>query len=465
MIRGPVASSSRTVAVAAALAIAAAPVAAQARRWDDLPAAIQRRLTSMRLVEGSFTAFVAEHARRTAQRVRESDWDAIVYYALQSTAFTTEPPIEPALDAKAFFEGLTEADRVRFLAGAALPPDRVGSETRRRLRAFAEALEKPAPPGRLAYFRDVVRAESARGGPLEPRLISEYVRAMRFLYEKEFLAPKRADSTAAIAELYRERGLSTDTAIEAGYLVHLGLATIAAADSTRRIERVLIVGPGLDLAPRTGLLEIGEPESYQPYAVLDSLVELGLARPGQVVIIGGDVNQRVVDRLRSAMKREVTLHLVTGIGESKSVRFDDGYRGYFSRLSNSIGVPLPAPAIDPRYAAHLKKTVRVSSAAVRAITASRVDIVTDRFNGEPFDLVVVTNVFPYLSDIELTLALSNIAAMLKPGGVLLHNEPRALVGELTAELGLSLTHSRTAVIASVEGAKTPLYDRVFVHVR
>src|SRR5262245_54688665 len=90
-----------------------AVISAQSRLWDDLPAAIQRRLTAMRLVEGAFGGFVADHARRTAERVRESDWDAIVYYALQSTAFTTDPPIEPAVDAKAFFEALGEGDRVR----------------------------------------------------------------------------------------------------------------------------------------------------------------------------------------------------------------------------------------------------------------------------------------------------------------------------------------------------------------
>ena len=296
-------------------------------------------------------------------------------------------------------------------------------------------------------------------------MISEYVRAMRFLYEKEFLAPKRANAAAAIAELYRERGLSTDTAIEAGYLVHLGLATIAAADSTRRIERVLIVGPGLDLAPRTGLLEVGEPESYQPYAVLDSLVQLGLGRAEQVVIVGGDVNPRVVDRLRSAGNRDVTLSLVTGIGESKTVRFDEGYRSYVGRLGSSIGTPLSAPVTGPRLAGHLKKALRPSPAAARAITAARLDIVTDRLDGDRFDLVVVTNVFPYLSDVELTLALANIAAMLEPGGVLIHNEPRALAREVTAELGLPVTHSRTAIIATVEGSATPLYDSVFVHVR
>ena len=63
---------------------------------------------------------------------------------------------------------------------------------------------------------------------------------------------------------------------------------------------------------------------------------------------------------------------------------------------------------------------------------------------------------------SLAMALTNIAAMLAPGGILLHNEPRPLMGELTAELGLPLAHARTAIIATVRGAP-PLYDSAFVH--
>jgi SAM-dependent methyltransferase len=453
----------RLPTLAAAVALVSGVHAAQSLRWTDLPATVQRRLTILGVHEASFPAFLTDHTRRTTERVRESDWDALIYYALQSTSFTKEKPIEPALDAKAFFEGLGEANRVRFLAGAEVPIDRVRVDTRRRLKAFAEALEKPASSGRLAYFREVSRDASAGGRALEPRLLSEYVRAARFLYEKEFLAPKRADSAAAVAELYRERGLSTDTAVEAGYLVHLGLATVAAADHRRRLDRVLIVGPGLDLAPRTGLIEAAEPESPQPYAVIDSLVALGLAGPERLSVVGADINPRVVDWLTGAGQRDVTLTFVTGIGETNAVKFDSGYRSYFAGLGQAIGAAVPGPPLNSRGAGHLMKQLRVSPVS-RAVTGARLDIVTGRLDGDPFDLVVVTNVFPYFSDVELTLALANIVAMLKPGGVLIHNEPRALVREVTAELGLPLTHSRTAVIATVEGA-SPLYDSVWVHSR
>jgi hypothetical protein len=53
--------------------------------------------------------------------------------------------------------------------------------------------------------------------------------------------------------------------------------------------------------------------------------------------------------------------------------------------------------------------------------------------------------------------------MLAPGGVFLHNEPRPLVGEVTAEIGLPFEQSRQAVIATVRNAPGPLVDSVWLH--
>ena len=49
------------------------------------------------------------------------------------------------------------------------------------------------------------------------------------------------------------------------------------------------------------------------------------------------------------------------------------------------------------------------------------DIVAQRFDGPPFDLVVATNVFVYYDTLDQCLALANVEAMLRPGGLLLSN--------------------------------------------
>ena len=65
---------------------------------------------------------------------------------------------------------------------------------------------------------------------------------------------------------------------------------------------------------------------------------------------------------------------------------------------------------------------------------------------------------------ELALALTNVAAMLRPGGVFLHNEPRPVIGELSTALGMPFVQSRYATIATVAGAQ-PLSDSVWLHRR
>jgi hypothetical protein len=455
----------RSAALAAALLLAVATQSAQPVRWTDFPPAIQQRLTGAGLGAASFDGFRQAHVLRTRVRVQESDLDAAVYYALQSTAFTEDPPVEPAVSAQTLVESLDDGLRQRFLAGAASPTDRVPASARRRLRTFAGAIQTPPPGNRLALFRDVLDREAGNQASVEVALLSHYLKAMRFLYEKEFVAAARTDSSAGVAALYRDRPLSTDTSVEAGYLVHLGLATLRALEPARRIRRVLLVGPGLDLAPRTGLLELGPPQSYQPYAVIDALVALGLARLDDLEVIGADVNDRVVAHLHDARGRSDVVALATGIGDAGGVTLTDEYRGYVAALGQATAEIVTAPALPARYAGHVAKALRFRPAVRQAIDGIRLDVAADRLLGDRVDLVVATNIFPYLDDVELTLALANIAAILAPGGVLLHNEARPLVGDVTGELDLPLTHSRTAVLATVRGAATPLYDRVFIHLK
>jgi hypothetical protein len=428
-------------------------------RWDDFPSPIQQRLTAAGLEGATFSAAIAARQTSTLARVREGDLDAAIYYALQSTTFTSLAPIEPALSARAFVESLDDATRRRFLSGEDVDEGRIPASARARLDALASAKTVAAPFSRLAYVREIVRRDAA--SPPGIVLRREYVRAMRFLYQKEFVAP-REGGALAVEALYQARGLSTDTAVEAGYLVHLGLATLQAAEPQRRVRRVLIIGPGLDLAPRTALIEAGPPESYQPYAVIDALLSVGLSRLDDLVVAGGDVNPRVVSHLEGARTRTVSLTLVTGVGDAGAVSLQDDYRRYVDGVGRSIGAIGPAPKLPSSYDGHLRKSIRVRPDVTAVVNGLTLDVAASRIEPPGFDLVIATNVLPYLDDTALTMAMANMAAMLAPGGVLLHNESRPLMATLGAELGLPITHARTATIATVRGAP-PLADAVFMH--
>jgi hypothetical protein len=458
------------------LALVSAAPSAQSRAarpiaWADV-APVRARLEQQGLTAASFPAFAERLRSAHAQRVREGDLDHLIFYLLQSTRFTSHAPIEPALSARALAERLTAAERDAFLRDGTAPAARVEPAVGDRIRALLRALDRPSTDQRLAYFRSLVDATFPDHDARAEGLLREYLRVMRFVYRKEFIAQRSADAPAAVAELYRSRGLSTDTAVEAGYLVHLGLGVVKGLDPDRRIRRVLIVGPGLDLAPRTAFIEAGPPESYQPWAVIDALLSLGLAAASDLEVVAADINPRVVDHLSHARSAPPTLRLVSEIGDTDTIALSPEFREYFAALGNAAGdvqrgSASGGAAVRTADAGgkHLRKTVRVTAQSARTLTPLRLDIVTERLEPAAFDLVIATNILPYFDDMELALAISNIAAMLAPGGVFLHNEARPLMQELTAAVGLPFEQARHAVIATVRGAPAPLFDSVFLHRR
>ena len=401
-------------------------------QWRALPSALQSWLARTGIDEARFPGWLTATRTRTALRIREGDEDHLVAFALQSRGFTSLDRIEPALSAKA------------FLSRGAIPADAAA-----RLRAMARALARASGDPRLTYFRQLPHGEAA--------LQAMYTRAMRALHEKEFVAGSNAQ---AVAALYQQRGLSTDSAVEAGHAVQVGLATLQALEPERRIRRVAIIGPGLEIAPRTGFIDGIPPQSPQPFAVADALVSLGLADIDALEIFCLDVNPRVVSHLSRA-RMPVNLMLVSGIAETGTVRLTDDYRRYVMRLGLAIGDPRPEPSLGEDARGRLRRAIRVRQGLAGRLHPLLLDVVTERADAA-FDLVVVTNVLPYLTNEELALALANMRAMLAEDGVLLHNEPRPILSELTTAAGLPLRQGRTVTLATVAGAP-PLYDTVWLH--
>lgn len=438
-------------------ALAAAQPAPPAHRptWDDL-ALVQRYLTA----QGISAATLADVLERThvahAMRVREGDLDHLVFYMLQSTRFTRRPPIEPALSAKALVDGLAPEARAAFLAGSASADVASPKAVQGRITDLMSYLERPTRDERRVFFSQLVHAAFPGGPGLAAAVGREYLRTMRFIYRKEFLAPRGTPGSAAVHDLYRERGLSTDTAVESGFVIHTGLAVLRALEPERRVRRVLIVGPGLDLAPRTGFLEESPPQSYQPWAVMDALVSLGLSQLDDLSVVVADINPRVVAHLRQVRQAPPSLWLASALADDAAVAVAPDYRDYFAQLGRAIGADAPASG--------LRKVVRVGPASARALAAAEtLDIVTERLAGPGFDLVIATNIFPYFDDLELALAMTNIASMTAPGGALLHNEGRPVLGEITTAVGLPFEQSRHVTIATVRGTTVPLADVVFLH--
>jgi len=103
-----------------------------------------------------------------------------------------------------------------------------------------------------------------------------------------------------------------------------------------------------------------------------------------------------------------------------------GWRNFPLRdeVSNRVGLPASAMRVPGNDEATDVRAVLVPPAAVLSVTPVNLDVITERVSlqdGERFDLVIGTNVFVYYDPFEQALAAANVAAMLRPGGVLLSN--------------------------------------------
>jgi chemotaxis methyl-accepting protein methylase len=85
---------------------------------------------------------------------------------------------------------------------------------------------------------------------------------------------------------------------------------------------------------------------------------------------------------------------------------------------------VPAAPAPPIAGAVRVRAVAVRPSIVTALTPADVNIIVERLplrDDERFDLIVATNILVYYDAFEQSLALANIAKMLKPGGFFLTN--------------------------------------------
>jgi len=429
--------------------------------YADLTDSLQQAFAAQGLSASTFAEYIQRVDAETDRRVAEGEREHLIHYALQSSRFTNRPRIEPAVSARRFVERLSDGERKQLLEDPSyLPKAGWPPAERSRVADLLDAFGRRPKDARLAYFMTLVPWE--RPASAADALYGDYVRVARFLYRKEFLAGgSSAQDLGQIAGLYESRPHSSDTQIEAGYGVYLGLGALHALEPELRVQKALVVGPGLDLAPRTELIDAVDPQSYQPLALADALLALSLASERDLVVHSIDVNPRVVRALQAAARGPLTLHLFTGIAETADRPFRPDYHAYVLGLGRAIGQETAAP---PEAAAdrHYLHSIVVRPAVARAMSAERLNIVTERLVGAPsFDVAVATNVLAYFDDRQLALALANIAAMLRPGGYLLHNESRAGLVDTCARLGLPLRHTRSAILGGPPSR--PLYDTIWLH--
>jgi hypothetical protein len=197
------------------------------------------------------------------------------------------------------------------------------------------------------------------------------------------------------------------------------------------VHRVAVVGPGLDFANKEMGNDFYPRQTIQPFAVLDSLVRLGLSNPASVELYTLDISSEVNFHIARARKNAAAGRAyVVQLPWNTAARMTDEYREaftqYWEKLGSSIGEPVPPIAVPAAAAAETEtRAVKIRPAVVLRITPLDTNIVIERpalASQRGFDLIIGTNVFVYFGEFEQALARLNMALMLNPGGFLLSND-------------------------------------------
>lgn len=267
---------------------------------------------------------------------------------------------------------------------------------------------------------------SAGRSKLESYLLANLARMQKDLLQARTEAKSNRD------QMFQNRGISLDSNLWPDYAIDLTLQQLLSKGLLKpgSIRRVAIVGPGLDFVNKQEGVDYYPPQTTQPFAVLDSLLRLGLANADSVQVYTLDISPRVNRHIDSALRDAAAGRpYVVQLPWYADGRWTDDFRGkftkYWQRLGSQIGQPahaIPVPAGSPGFQT---RAVQVRPAMVRRIRPVDMNIVFQRLpltGDERFDLIIGTNIFLYYGGFEQALARTNVASMLRPGGLLLSND-------------------------------------------
>jgi hypothetical protein len=390
--------------------------------------------------EQVWTSWATRQDRSIRSRLQRGDEETIVNWLLFGTTFTKLPRVP--LDSPGA-ASMDEAQRTQLIAA--------------RVADLAAALAAPGQDERRLFARELFAKEGylTESAPDWVRLIThlnelvQSVIAERAELTREIQSIRQAgdasDQFAARSKLFRDRGLSLDTSFRPSFALEQALVQLRQRGLLKpgAIRDVAVIGPGLDFTDKTSGYDFYPQQTLQPFALIDSLVRVGLITdPATVRLTTLDISPRVNDHLhRSRQRATAGQSYRIRLPLERDVKWKPAAVEYWKVAGDRVGT-----AASPTRATVAGANVDVRTVAVRPAVALRLEpldlnIVVQRSDTHRFDLIVATNVFVYYDVLEQVLALSNVRSMLKPGGILLSNN---------ALLELPATRMRSVGYVTVE---------------
>jgi len=367
-----------------------------------LPAALTGATDNVRK---AWPQWLQNHDREIRSRVIRGEEDTLVNFILFGVSFTDRPRVS-----------LTQM-------GSQDTIPQIGE----RITHFIAAIEKPSTD-RLKLLQSLLTQQGYdTQSPAQRERLRAYISAQvnRYLSEwRQYQAAARASN--ASTGLYKNRGLSVDTDFRPDYAIEQALLEVQKRGLLRSVRRVAVVGPGLDFTDKDSGFDYYPLQTLQPFALIDSLIRLGLARNSDLEVSVFDISSQPLDHVSQAIARArsrepYTLQLVL----DREPAWNAGALNYWRHLGDRIGsetTPMPAPRQVQNVE---RRAIRIPPQIVTLLNPQSLNIIAQHVAAPPdqrFDLIVATNVFLYYDRFELALALLNVESMLSPSGIMLTND-------------------------------------------
>ncbi len=365
------------------------------------------------------------------KRLAQGDADSVVNFFMFGTSFTNAPRLTSAQ-----LRSISQSGEGSSADAAAAAWQKLFAK---RMHDLVTGMAAPGANDRLQFARKTLEqagiASSGANGEQAAQAyllenVKRVVREQTSFQEALAAAKKLGDPTEEFAErskLYKERGLSLDTSLPPNYALEVALKEMKTRGLLKAgaVARVGIIGPGLDFTDKQEGFDFYPTQTVQPFAVLDSLLRFGLAKPGEVEVDTLDLSPRILAHVEGAARSAAK-------GRGYTIQLPrDPARGwtpelvaYWKQFGDQIGMPVTPVAVPGSLKGVVLRAVRVRPEFVRRMKTYDVNVVLQRAvppEKEKFDLLIATNILVYYDTFEQSLAMSNVAAMLKPGCYLLTN--------------------------------------------
>jgi hypothetical protein len=376
----------------------------------SLPAQLR---TSASLNAAGWQAWVLQNDREIRARLERGEEDTLINLLRFGVTFTREYRID-------------DEYLVRYGQSSL-----VDSFAENRAHDLVRALAAPHPSEGILRMRVFLENKGYSLKTLaQQKMAKQYLLSNLARMRDEFLKYRSQKKDETRFQLFKDRGISLDTNLWPDFLLDQHFRRMAKTSllKPRSIRRVAIIGPGLDFANKEKGNDFYPPQTIQPFAVIDSLMRLGLADPTGMDVFTLDISQDVnfhVDRARTnaAVGRPYVVQLPWNTAARHDPEYRTNFVEYWSHLGDQIGQPVAPIAVPAAATETQTRAVKIRPAIVGRITPIDMNIVFQRLESDQeFDLIIGTNIFVYYGEFEQSMARANSAAMLKPGGYLLTND-------------------------------------------